>query len=87
MKRFGQLQIDLFVKASDSHQHLQYGPCHARACKTDIPFARIKEKPGAKCEERGMNKCGRGRCEVCNYHVVGNRFKHAGSNKEYSINK
>lgn len=33
-----------------------------------------------------MNKCGPGRCEVCNYHVVGNRFKHAGSNKEYSIN-
>ena len=33
-----------------------------------------------------MNKCGPGRREVCNYHVVGNRFKHAGSNKEYSIN-
>ena len=39
VKRFGQLQTDLFVKASDSHQHLQYGPSHARACKTDIPFA------------------------------------------------
>ena len=39
VKRFGKLQTDLFVKASDSYQHLQYGPCHARACKTDIPFA------------------------------------------------
>ena len=33
-----------------------------------------------------MNKCGPGRCEVGNYHVVGNRFKHGGRNKEYSIN-
>ena len=30
--------------------------------------ARIKEKPAAKCEECGMNKCGPGRCEVCNYN-------------------
>ena len=39
MKKGNQLVTDLYVKPTDTHQHLQASSCHVSHCKKSIPFS------------------------------------------------
>ena len=39
MKKGNQLVTDLYVKPTDTHQHLQNSSCHVSHCKKSIPFS------------------------------------------------
>ena len=43
LKESGVLEMDVFIKPTDSHQYLHHSSCHPGTCKRGIPFAQVMQ--------------------------------------------